>query len=149
MHMRKLAIVAMAFALALIAAACGGGSSSSSSEPSASSSGKTEVEMDDYYFDPKVIKGKPGDTIILELKNEGSTQHNFEIESQGVDQDVQPDDEAEVQVTIPKSGSVEFYCKFHKSQGMEGELEASGSSGSMGSGSSGTSTGSGSDYGSG
>ena len=150
--MRRLAIASIALVLMLAAAACGGGSgsnSNTSSESSASSSGKIEVEMDDYYFDPKVIKGKPGDTVTLELKNEGSVDHNFELESQGVDQDVSAGSEAEVDVTIPESGSVEFYCKFHESQGMEGKLEGSGSSGSMGSGSTGTSTGSDSSYGSG
>ena len=149
--MRVLAIVSSALLLVLIASACGGGSGSSpessSSKSSESASGKIEVEMDDYYFEPKVIKGEPGDTVTLELKNEGSAEHNFELESQGIDQDVQPGEEAEVDITIPDSGSVEFYCKFHESQGMEGKIEASGSS--MGSGSTGTSTGSGPSYGSG
>jgi plastocyanin len=151
MRVRKLAIVSGAFVLVLVASACGGGSgsnSSNSSESGGSASGKVEVEMDDYYFEPKVIKGEPGDTVTLELKNEGSAEHNFELESQGIDQDVEAGGEAEVDVTIPESGSVEFYCKFHESQGMEGKIE-SGSSGT-GSGSPDTTTSSGGDsYGSG
>ena len=152
MHIRTLAVASIAFVLVLIAAACGGGSGSNSSSPESggSASGKIEVEMDDYYFEPKVIRGAPGDTVTLELKNEGSVEHNFELESQGIDQDVEPGGEAEVDITIPESGSVEFYCKFHESQGMEGKIEASGSGG-MGSDSTDTSTGSGGDgsYGSG
>jgi hypothetical protein len=31
-----------------------------------------EVELDDYYFEPTVIQGKPGSSVTLELKNEGS-----------------------------------------------------------------------------
>jgi plastocyanin len=97
----------------------------------ASSSGKTEVELDDFYFEPTVIQGKPGAKVELELKNEGKTEHTFTIDSQGVDQDLQPGDEAEVTVTIPKSGAVSFYCKLHKSSGMAGALAVSGGTGGM------------------
>jgi plastocyanin len=88
--------------------------------------GKTEVEMDDYYFKPTVIEGKPGEKVTLELKNEGQNEHSFTVDSQGIDKDVQPGDEAEVTVMIPKSGVVSFYCKFHKSEGMAGALAVSG-----------------------
>jgi plastocyanin len=97
----------------------------------ASSSGKTEVELDDFYFEPTVIRGKPGAKVRLELKNEGTTEHTFTIDSQGVNQDLQPGDEAEVTVTIPKSRAVSFYCKFHKSSGMAGALAVSGGTGGM------------------
>ena len=97
----------------------------------ASSSGKTEVELDDFYFKPTVLQGKPGAQVRLELKNEGKVEHTFTIDSQGVDQDLQPGDEAEVTVTIPKSGAVSFYCKLHKSSGMAGALALSGGTGGM------------------
>jgi plastocyanin len=99
-----------------------------------------EVEMDDYYFEPTVIEGKPGASVTLELKNEGSIEHNFSIDAQNVDMNVQPNSSAKVTVTIPKSGAVSFYCKFHKSMGMAGALEVSGSGGMTGTGG-GTSTG--------
>jgi plastocyanin len=110
----------------------------------ASSSGKTEVELDDFYFEPTVIRGKPGAKVRLELKNEGTTEHTFTIDSQGVNQDLQPGDEAEVTVTIPKSGAVSFYCKFHKSSGMAGALAVSG--GSSGGGGGTTTSGGGKGY---
>lgn len=94
--------------------------------------GKTEVELDDFYFSPTVLQGKPGQKVTLELKNEGNTEHSFTIDSQGIDQDLQPGDEAEVTVTIPKSGAVSFYCKFHKSSGMAGALAVSGQAGGTG-----------------
>jgi plastocyanin len=141
MHMRQFATLVAALALVLAAAACGGGGSSSGNAGE-SGSGKTEVELDDNYFQPKTIQGKPGDTITLELKNEGSAEHNFTIDGQSVDQDVEPGDEAEVDITIPQSGSVQFYCKYHKAEGMTGTLEASGSasSGSSGPGTNGKNT---------
>jgi plastocyanin len=94
--------------------------------------GKTEVELDDFYFKPTVLEGKPGQTVTLELKNEGQTEHTFTIDSQNVEQDLGPGEEAEVDVTIPKSGVVSFYCKFHKSSGMAGALAVTGQEGGTG-----------------
>jgi plastocyanin len=94
----------------------------------ASSSGKTEVELDDFYFKPTVIEGSPGQKVKLKLKNEGKTEHSFTVDSQKIDQTLSPGDETEVTVTIPKSGVVSFYCKFHKSSGMAGGLAVTGAS---------------------
>ena len=89
-------------------------------------SGKTEVELDDFYFEPTVLEGKAGETVELELKNEGNTAHSFTIDAQGVDKVIEPGDETEVMVAIPKAGVVSFYCKFHKSSGMAGALAVTG-----------------------
>ena len=91
-------------------------------------SGKTEIELDDYYFEPSVLTGKPGQKVTLELKNEGKVEHNFTIDSQSIDQDLEPGKDATVMVTIPKSGVVSFYCKYHKSMGMAGALAVTGAS---------------------
>jgi plastocyanin len=123
----------MMVALAFGAAACGGGSGSGESTETASSggSGKTEVGLKDDFFEPKTISGKPGEKITLELKNEGNNEHNFTLEEQNIDQDVEAQEEAEVTVTVPKSGSLTFFCEYHKSKGMTGTLGAgSGSSSS-------------------
>jgi plastocyanin len=100
----------------------------------ASSSGKTEVELDDYYFEPTVIEGKAGQKVKLEVKNEGKVDHSFTVASEKIDKTLSPGDEADVTVTIPKSGVVSFYCKFHKSMGMAGALAVTGASVSGGSG---------------
>jgi plastocyanin len=99
---------------------------------SVESSGKTEVELDDFYFDPTVLEGKAGKKVELELKNEGTVEHSFTVESQGIDKDIEPGDEGEVTVTIPKSGLISFYCKYHKSDGMAGALAVTGQSGGTG-----------------
>ena len=82
-----------------------------------------EVEQDDFYFEPTIIEGKAGQKVKLELKNEGKNLHNFSIDSLNIDQDVNPDQSATVTVTIPQSGTLEFYCKYHRTQGMVGELK--------------------------
>jgi plastocyanin len=81
-----------------------------------------EVELDNFYFEPTVIKGTAGAEIKLELKNDSTALHNFSLTDQNVDQDVQPDQSMDVTVTIPQSGFVEFFCKYHKGFGMVGEL---------------------------
>jgi plastocyanin len=149
---RGVVIVALAFAgFAVAVAGCGSSSSSSSgttSESGGSGGGgggqktiagvrandhgtktvakETEVELDDYYFEPTVIQGKAGQKVTLELKNEGKVEHSFVIDSQKIDQTIQPGEDAKVTVTIPASGSVSFYCKFHKSEGMAGALAVKG-----------------------
>src|SRR6266542_3216260 len=108
-------------------------------------SGKTEVELDDYYFEPTVLKGKPGAKVTLELKNAGKVEHNFSIDSPKIDKDIDSGESATITVTIPQSGEVSFYCKYHKSMGMAGALATRGSNDVSGAGS-GTSTGTSTGY---
>jgi plastocyanin len=88
--------------------------------------GKVEIEMYDDYFEPTVLNGKPGQTITLELKNEGEKPHTLTISDKDIDQEVQPGDEAEADVTFPQSGELVFVCRFHENNGMIGALEVSG-----------------------
>jgi plastocyanin len=142
-------------ALVLTAAACGGYGGSSSSNSSSESQGGTttvagqsvndhgtkdvagkssaDLELYDFYFEPTVLKGTPGQTIKLELDNKGSVEHNFTITGQ-VDQNVASGKKVEVDMTFPKSGTLSFFCKFHQSQGMAGGLTVSGGAGSGGGG---------------
>lgn len=83
---------------------------------------EVSVEMDDFYFEPTVLVGSPGQTITLELENEGSEAHTFTIGDQDVDQVLQPGDTMNVEVTFPDDGSTAFECRFHEDQGMRGAL---------------------------
>jgi plastocyanin len=154
--MRGVVLVAVALTLvALAAAGCGGSSKSSSgtttSESSAGGqktiagakandhgsknvSGEAELEMDNYYFEPTVLHGKPGSQVTLELKNEGSIEHNFTVESEKINKDVEAGEDAKVTVTFPKSGELSFYCEYHKNMGMAGALVAGGSGAMTGTG---------------
>jgi plastocyanin len=87
--------------------------------------GAIEVAVDDFYFSPTFLDAAPGDTIEVSLRNEGDSSHTFTIDSQGVDEELQAGAAATVQVTVPDSGSVEFFCRFHSGQGMRGALVAS------------------------
>jgi uncharacterized cupredoxin-like copper-binding protein len=88
------------------------------------SSFEVEADNDDgFYFKPTVLTGSANQSITLEIKNEGTTQHNFSIDAQNVDVTLDPGKSQEVDVTFPASGTVEFYCSIHRSLGMAGELE--------------------------
>ncbi|MDP9302607.1 MAG: cupredoxin domain-containing protein [Actinomycetota bacterium] len=77
-----------------------------------------------YYFNPTILQGSGGQSITLEIKNDGSVQHNFSITSLGVDVTIQPGASQEVKVTFPQTGTVEYFCSFHHALGMAGELSA-------------------------
>ena len=81
------------------------------------------VAMKDDVFAPSVLRGTPGQAITIDLDNTGTQEHNFSLGDQDVDTDVEPGEKATVKVTFPQSGTLEFVCEYHESQGMTGSLE--------------------------
>jgi plastocyanin len=154
--MRRLVTGAGALAAGLLLAACGSGSSGGgsvaapagqpSSAPAESSTTDTvagltandhgtkdvsgmrtfTIEADNYYFDPTVLKGTPGQQLTLVIKNTSSTQHNFTLKAQNVNKDLDAGKSATTHVTFPASGVLSFYCEYHKSMGMDGGVLTSG-----------------------
>ena len=111
-------------------AASGGGYGSAASTKTtaattSSGSAKSALVMKDDYFQPKVISGKPGSTVTVDLKNEGNNEHNFKITGQPkADADVAPGKTGTATVKIPASGTVQFFCEYHKGLGMVGTVKA-------------------------
>jgi plastocyanin len=103
-----------------------------------SGASEAEVELDNFYFEPTVLEGEAGQTLSVSLHNEGAAPHTFTIEDQNVDEELQPGDEATVEVTFPESGAVAYFCRFHVGGGMAGGLSVGGDL-EAGSGSTGTS----------
>ena len=104
--------------------AYGSAGASTKSASNASSGSTVAVGMYDDYFRSKTITGKPGATVKVKLTNDGSNEHNFKIDSQKqADADVPPGKSATVSVKIPASGSVQFYCEYHKGLGMTGTVK--------------------------
>jgi plastocyanin len=79
-----------------------------------------ELEQDDFYFSPTFVKAKPGATIKVEVSNEGDAQHTFTIDALHIDVMLAKGESKDVSVTLPSSGAVAFYCRFHRSSGMQG-----------------------------
>jgi plastocyanin len=163
--MRRGVVIVASGLLLFAAAGCGGGYGSGSKSQSSTTtksssgggqktiagvsandhgtksvSGKTAVSLGDYFFKPTVIEGKSGSKVTLELKNVGQVAHTFTIDSQKIDQNLDPGASATVTVTIPKTGAVSFYCRYHRSSGMAGALAVAGTGGMTGSGGTGGTT---------
>jgi plastocyanin len=88
-------------------------------------SGMTEVSVelgDEFYFEPTILKGTPGQQLSVELESEDTLTHNFSLEAQNISQDVAGGLKATVAVTFPQSGNLLFFCRFHRNRGMIGEL---------------------------
>jgi plastocyanin len=130
-------VAAAALGLAACGSSSSGNTSSSSGAPGGAYGAKTaattkaaaassnEIDMYDNYFKGKTISGKAGSTVTVKLKNQGANDHNFKIDSQlkQADADVKPGATATVRVTIPKSGTLQFYCEYHKGLGMRGTVK--------------------------
>jgi len=142
--MKRYAFLFLLLPAVVLAAGCGSSNSGSSGAAgstvpttpthAASSKGTMDVsgmssvtlQMHNYFFSPKVLKGTSGEKITVTLVNKGSTAHNFSVVGQSVNVNVAPGKSATAQVTFPKSGSVVFFCKIHRSLGMTGLLKAPG-----------------------
>ncbi len=84
-----------------------------------------EMESDENYFDPTFIKVVPGATVKIEIIQTGQAPHTFTIDAPAVTPavDVLTNKKGEAQtaeLTLPTSGVVNFYCRFHKDLGMQG-----------------------------
>ena len=79
------------------------------------------LEQDTYYFEPTFVKALSGAHVTVTLKNTSKVLHNFSITSLNIDKDVEAGKTETVTVTLPTaSAPVDFFCKYHKSLGMQG-----------------------------
>jgi plastocyanin len=143
---RSLAAAAAVTVAAVALAACGddgydsGGSGGSESDRSAeppialkgevtdkgtadvTSGGEVDLEADDFYFDATFLEATPGDTLAVAITNDGDATHTFTIDSLQIDEEIQPGSSANVEVTVPDSSALNFYCRFHRGRGMQGAV---------------------------
>lgn len=88
-----------------------------------SSAGATvqlDLEADDFSFEPTFVKAAPGAMVTFVVRNEGQVPHTFTIDAPSVDLEVPSGERKTVELTLPSTGVVNFYCRFHRSQGMQG-----------------------------
>lgn len=108
---------------ALSLAACGGNDeeknppSNDGAQPSA-----VTLEADDFYFKPTSLSVESGQTLTVKVENEGKAEHTFTVDTLGVDVEIPAGEDKEVDITAPKSGSFDFYCRYHRSRGMTGTI---------------------------
>jgi len=124
-------VAVILLAVGLVAAACGGGGKEEERRPAgtAAAQGVVEVEAHEFAFDPAQLTGEVGKALTVEVRNKGQVAHTFTIDELNVDQVLQPGEKATVTLSPSQSGTLAFYCRFHRSRGMEGILDVSGGSG--------------------
>ncbi|EKN70917.1 cytochrome C oxidase subunit II, periplasmic domain-containing protein [Neobacillus bataviensis LMG 21833] len=81
-----------------------------------------EVELNDDYFNPKVITITTGSTTTLILKNKGRVKHTFTVEKLGIDTEVQAGKEKTITVKPTKPGTYDLECRYHLQEGMVGKV---------------------------
>ncbi|MBS4191840.1 cupredoxin domain-containing protein [Bacillus sp. FJAT-49705] len=81
-----------------------------------------EVQLNDDYFNPKVITISNGTTTTLILKNKGMKEHTFTVEKLGIDAEVQPGKEKTITVKPKQPGTYELICRYHFQEGMVGKI---------------------------
>lgn len=134
---KKIFVFALvALVLALLLSACGGQSS-----PTISTT--LNVEMSEFMFNPKNLAVPAGQEITLNLKNNGSVEHDFVILKKGITAKTPFDAEAQkgdilfearlnsgksetYTLTLPETGDYEIVCSIpgHLEAGMQASLSA-------------------------
>lgn len=94
------------------------------------SGGDITIQAKEFFFSPTFVKAGAGATVAIDFENEGTSQHTFTIDSLSVDKVVSPGQEVTINLRLPAGGTVAWYCRFHKSSGMQGAFVLPGSSGS-------------------
>jgi plastocyanin len=87
---------------------------------------KLTITMQNNYFQPTVIRGAPGEHLVLTVQNQGKNPHTFTTADWQVDMEVQPNMIGEAKVTLPQSGNLSFFCRYSKDRGMAGGFTVSG-----------------------
>ncbi len=90
-------------------------------EQTVSEQASTDMEVNDFFFSPTVLVGTAGQTLTINLNNVGKVQHTFTVKDQ-VDVVLDGGAKMSVEVTFPKSGVLDYVCRFHIGSGMAGQL---------------------------
>ncbi len=119
----KKRVTGLAFVLAMLVVLSSPGSLGVFAESDVSTKVKSiEVELNDDYFNPKVITIPNGTSTTLILKNKGKKEHTFTVEKLGIDVEIQPGKEMNISVKPKQPGTYELICRYHFQEGMVGKV---------------------------
>lgn len=115
-----MALGLVAVLAAVVLTACGGGAKSGGT------AGKTiDVKMTEFAFDPKEITVKQGEPVTINLNNQGSVAHSFEVKEFGAKSDSIPAGQTgKLTFTPNKTGEFQIICyePGHVDSGMTAKL---------------------------
>ncbi len=92
------------------------------SEASAAEGAPAGITMSDNFFEPPCVA--VSSTQPITLTNAGNLEHNFTVEEEDFDIDVEPGGEVTTDEvgTDLTAGVYKFYCDYHQADGMVGTL---------------------------
>lgn len=124
MH-RFLPALAVLLLVSALALACdnGGDGDETGDDGAGQAAAPVTVKLGEFFFQPGELQASPGQTLTVEVENEGSAAHTFTIDELGVDQVLPPGETGTVLVTTQEEGTLRMYCRFHERQAMEGALK--------------------------
>ncbi len=123
--MMKARVIGMVLAGTLLAACSGdnSGEGAAAGDGGGSSGGASStITMRDDEFVPSKATIGVGD---IQLINEGESPHNFTVDGEGIDVDVDPGATVTQSIDLA-AGTYTIFCEFHRSQGMQGSLTVEG-----------------------
>lgn len=83
------------------------------------------LELGDFWFAPTYVTAAAGTTLSISLTNSGKAPHTFTVQDPNVDVSLDAGGTGSATLTLPASGTVAFYCRFHRAQGMQGGFAVS------------------------
>jgi len=108
---------------ALSIAALGAVTSAGAGE--ASDTRSVTVTAKEFEFQPAMINAEPGQTLRIELVNEGRISHNLHFVGNDVKTEtIQAGNSDTITLTVPDKGEIRFRCEVpgHKQSGMVGKI---------------------------
>ena len=78
------------------------------------------ITAGDSFFQPTCTTRVPSGAVTLTITNSGSVLHNVSISSQNIDTDIPAGKTVTVHATV--TGTVTYFCKYHRASGMQGAL---------------------------
>jgi len=112
---RILLVVTSVVALSGLAACGGGGEAGGAGDGGGTSSTITMTDNEFVPSDPAIAAGE------VELVNDGEAPHTFTVEGSDVDVEVEAGASSTTTIDL-EPGTYTLFCRFHRSQGMEGTL---------------------------
>jgi plastocyanin len=126
---RSSSTAAVALAVALTVA-CGDDEEPDYSGDATSGAARpVELTANDFSFTPAELTAGRGDSFEISLTNAGNAPHTFTINEFDIDAQVAAGEETTISVSPTQTGKFSYYCRFHKEQGMEGDITISGAGG--------------------
>lgn len=112
--------------VALLLAACSG-EATTDEDAGATDDGPITVVMDDMFFEPDSIEVPAGETVTVELVNEGSIEHNL-VFDESAESDPVPAGETRTMEIGPFDSDTVGWCSVpgHRDAGMELEVTVTG-----------------------